>query len=628
MMLLLGAALAAGPEAFPIRAGVPLPPAGPARVVLGADLVGAAPERLSESVLIVDGAGGVVPYAALLSTGPDEANEESLRFQPVGRDIWEVEDADEPLDALVLSFGDLAASGPFLVRAEVRDGAEWRLAAQAVLYEIDSDLSERELRVPHRRGPWRIQAHALGEGDPSLYGVSGRTFARSRVEPIREVYDLSDPVLTEAQRARYVVPLAGLRAVTAISLDVTDDLFSREVSVGHPTASAEPSFSGSGRIRRVRIGDTQIERTRVTGFREADDRLIIDVETDRGRMLTIPRVTVESVGAELVLRDAGAGPHVLYVGASEPQRPYDLATAVPALLRLDPPRVATGAAEPNPLHVQLATRAGVDAPGAALNVARFRWARALTGPPGWTRIELDDAVLAHARPDLADLRVVDAEGRQVPFLARFTGRERPVRTGPLVREEKGSASEIRVPLADGSVPLASIHIRTPFELFEREISLLRDRGRATETLRRVSWSAPTQGGTLAISVGEPLGDAILLRIENGDNPPLPITDVRATTPVWELRVRIPEGGARLVYGIPGESAPVYDLSLLQGEVARMPLEASALGPEERLGTPSQSARDSVIVVIGIGFLAVGLLGMTIRVLTGVAAPEAGSGGAG
>jgi hypothetical protein len=56
-----------------------------------------------------------------------------------------------------------------------------------------------------------------------------------------------------------------------------------------------------------------------------------------------------------------------------------------------------------------------------LDESGFRYVRPLDAPPGLATFEPDGPLFAHSRPGLADLRVVDGEGRQVPW--RFAPEE-------------------------------------------------------------------------------------------------------------------------------------------------------------------------------------------------------------
>ncbi|MFN7147826.1 MAG: hypothetical protein ACK4YP_28910, partial [Myxococcota bacterium] len=332
-------------------------------------------------------------------------------------------------------------------------------------------------------------------------------------------------------------------------------------------------------------------------------------------------IDVVSEGVHLVARDAGPGPHALYGAATATDDAYDLAIALPELLRPVPPVVEAGDPTPNPAFVPVPTREAIDGAGPDLALTRFAWERPIVGS-GWVRVPLGRDVFARARPDLADVRVVDAEGRQLPFLLWDTGEEEPWTVGAFERTEEAGSTLLRVPL-DGTAPVASVRLETSRGVFERPVTVLRDAGRTTVAIRHVLWNGPEKGGTLAIQLDERVGDELLLRIDNGDDAPIPIDAVHVTSPVSELRVRVPEGGARLVYGAPGARAPSYDLALLRDEVRRMPVTDATLGEERALTPPTPGIVDRGATLVGVGMLAVGLLGMVARVVRGV--PEASKG---
>ena len=93
-----------------------------------------------------------------------------------------------------------------------------------------------------------------------------------------------------------------------------------------------------------------------------------------------------------------------------------------------------------------------------------------------------------------------------------------------------------------------------------------------------------------------------------------------TSPLWELRAKVPPG-TRLVYGARGQESPWYDLSLLQDELRRAPLADAALGPVTTLGGVQTTAGERMVVWGAIGLLALGLVAMTFRVLRGAGPVE-------
>ncbi|MDP2305925.1 MAG: hypothetical protein Q8P18_07835 [Pseudomonadota bacterium] len=619
-------ASAADPSAYALVAPVTVPPTGPARITLGPDLVGAHPDALASQLLLTDANGVAVPYAVLRSTEDSSPYEEDLDFRPLGEDVWETSASDTPVDALELDVMDLEGLGPFIAKVQWRRGDQWvgpSTGAGKLLYHLSDGSEARRVEVPHVRGPFRVELTGYGTR-PRLLDVSSLRELPGFVPPVVEWLPLADPVLTEEGTARYTVRLGGPRAVKSLRFDVPagSDVFQRNVRVRRTYSNegvVDYTEDASGTIRRIRVGGGRVDQVEVpVGF--SSDTLILDIATDRGEPLPIDGVNVVSEGAQLLVRDAGAGPHTLYGAASESSAPYDLGVAAPELLASEPPLVVAGSAAKNPGFVPTPTREGVDAPGLDLPLARFHFERDIVAEPGWARIPLDRTVLARTREDLGDVRLIDAEGRQVPFLLWQSGAEDPWDTGPIEHVEKGSTTELRVRL-DGTAPVASVLIETSQSVFERDVEILRDAGRSTIAIRRVHWQGPQRGGTLAVALGERLGDVLLVRIENGDNPPITIDSVRVTTPRWELRARIPEGGARLVYGAPGAQRPAYDLSLLEEDVRRMPLAEVTLGEERPLTPPKPGIADRGLSAIGIGLLAIGLLGMVVRVLRGVPAGD-------
>jgi hypothetical protein len=93
-----------------------------------------------------------------------------------------------------------------------------------------------------------------------------------------------------------------------------------------------------------------------------------------------------------------------------------------------------------------------------------------------------------------------------------------------------------------------------------------------------------------------------------------VTGVRAWTQGRELRTRVPEGGARIVYGNRKARAPEFDLALLGDDLGRVRTRQGTLGPEQSgQGTP-MSVIDTALVFVSFGGLGVGLLALTIGAL--------------
>jgi len=616
MIVLVSLSLAAEPEAYPWRTELELPARGVSRIHLPPELA-VDVHALPTTLRISDARGDDVPYAVLSSAYNPPPRELDLDVAPVAEGVWQVAAASVPVDALRFDMGGLS-SGPG-VQVVVEDG-EWT-SPPTMLYASERDGAPQivdTVAVPHRPGPFTVRMETFGGPLLRIRDVSGVVAPPGALPEHIDVIEAAPPVLTEEARSRWVVELPAFRAVTAVTIEAEGDVYDREVYVGG-ASSVEIPLDRVGAVTRLRMGDRMVDLATVR-VDVVTDTLVVEIATDRGEVLPVSRFQVHSVAVDLLVRDPGGGPHVLLAGSQDPDTAHDLAIAAEELLRGTWTEVDARTLTPNPSWVPVPTREGLDGAGPVVNLARYRWSRAIEAPgTGWVKLPLDTAVFAHARWDLADLRVVDAEGRSLPYLVRPDVQTRAdvVPT----RVEVGGRSRLTVPIVASGVPVERVELHTPQGRFQRDVLFLRDRGRMTEALRSVGWSSGSEGSTLSVTLGEVFPDALLVEIDNADNPPLPVDRVTLVGPGKELRVRVPEGGARLVYGMPSAEQPIWDLTLLEHQVWGMPVRPATLGEEEALEGPALATMDRVVVLVGVGILAVGMAGMALRALRTVPDPE-------
>ncbi len=596
----------AGPIDAPQVMELELAPSGVVRVALPPDIVGADPLLLGQTMRLVNERGEEVPFTVAL-TEPLSRDEERLDIIPIGFGSWQVGPSERLVDGLALSFSD---QGPYEVHVD-NVGPSW--VAQGLIDGELVDLDEVQTLPGH--GPWVVRARNKPGDNLQLYSARGQSNPPDWVPPTCVEIPAGDPALRESGVARYALDLGGPRRVSSLAVHASGDLFDRTVTIGVPTDNGD-NYGHQGRIRRIQIGGARIDRARIEDIDLGTDALVVDIATEDGRVLPVTGFTVCSIGAHLLAREVGAGRFQLYGGGEPHPEADDLAQAKVELLR--EAGLWFNASEepvlPNPEYQQKADREGVAEVAAPLPLVKWRWSRPIEGE-GWVRIPLDRAVLAHARDDLGDLRVVDSEGRQVPSLLRRTGRETAWDTAPFTREETGKTSRIRVTLGAELAPVATVRLATTGDTFRRTVRVLRDRGTITEPVRFVDWRGEQQGVNLAIGIDAVLGRELLIEIDNGDNPPLPVTEVSVSYPEWELRARVPVG-ARLLYGAPGVYRADYDLALLSADVFRQRLAVAALGAETEVGGPQLKGVQKGVMLGAVGVLALALLGLTARVLLG------------
>lgn len=612
MIVLLLAAARAAPSDAPWLVPVEMPAAGPVRVRLPPEAAAVLPAEVEAGMSLVDAAGNPIPFFALSTSGSPPPATEDLGVAPTAPGAWRIGAASGPVHSFRLA-GDIAEACP--CTASVDGGPT------TTLYALGDRGIVDVVPVPGGSGPFALEVRPWRAGAQLVVtGATGIRRAPGAVDPHLERVEVGPPVAVEGGTVRYAVHLGGTRLVNAVNLDVGEiPAFSRTLRVGVPAAGAEPEFLGEGPVERWKLLGLHVDATAVGGFSRATDRLLLDVATERGSALPVRGVDVVSAAIELVAVADAAGPAALYLGGGALPVPRDLSGARAELL--DVARVAlAGAMAPNPAYAPLEDRAGLGDVGSEIPVTRFAWTRPIGGPAGWVVVPLDRHVLAAAEPSLGDLRIVDAQDRQVPFTLRRTGREVPVEATLGERTEVAGRSRLRIALGEVDAPIETLVLVTSQPVFEREVTLLVDQGTQTWPIRAVRWSGGEGGGTLAIRVGSAVGRSLLVEIANGDNPPLPVDAVSVTAPEWELRARLPAEGARLLYGAPGVGAPSYDLGLVAAELAGRALPSATLGEPARVAGPQVSAVERAMVTGALAALAIGLAALVVRVLRGTPEP--------
>jgi hypothetical protein len=273
-------------------------------------------------------------------------------------------------------------------------------------------------------------------------------------------------------------------------------------------------------------------------------------------------------------------------------------------------RVAVG------LAVGLALAAGT----AATAAQRPRYERPLrTEGAGPFLVEPDAALTGHAGTGFADLRVVDAQGRQVPWRLLPAAPPRigtwPVRA--LRTRDDGRTSVVRVDLG-APLPIERIAVSASTPVYDRAYAVeasLDGRRFVPAGMGRLRRYPGAHDAPLPLRVR---ARDLRITIDDGDDLPLTHLRVRVTHLRRRLLVR-GDGDApyTLRYGS-RESAPEYDF-------ARLPLRATGLAharaaalgaeralPQPRVGHRShRSYRGLVLAALALVAVATGLAGFAV-----------------
>ncbi len=223
--------------------------------------------------------------------------------------------------------------------------------------------------------------------------------------------------------------------------------------------------------------------------------------------------------------------------------------------------VAGSAAAPPPDLRAVMRPAAVLDPGAFTH--RIKLA-VRASPEGVSRLRLTPELLSLARADLGDLRVVDAESRQWPYILKPFAVQQLVDVTFAPPVLTRGSSRYALQLAAWPAQIDELLIRVDREYLDRPYRLVGKPAGESGAEREIA------SGRIVRRVGEAAQAAIVvppvrldelaLVIEDGDDAPLALTKGRAAFTVPDLLLVAPSGDYALLVGDPGASPPRYDLA--------------------------------------------------------------------
>jgi hypothetical protein len=504
----------------------------------------------------------------------------------------------EPVD--MIRVGGLPV--PHLKRLSLEgsgDRARWTLLVpEGTLFDLP-DEKLRQDSLGFEVGPYRYLRVTWNDANSGRVPVPRKVFARraSRgASPIAPTIDVSlEPRPSEPGRSRYRIRLPAARLpVIALELDVAPGPVYRGAMVTESRftgTEATPAGLGIATLARVtRDGATASAlRVPITAPTEAEIELTIDDSANPP--LELRRVSVVLAQLPWIYFEAPQGPVVARYGNPALGAPVFDLEALRDSVDLSTLREAKWgeARTVTPTNTPLSTP--LPEAGAALDATPFEFRRGISASSaGLVAVPLDAHALAHSRgPDgrFADVRVLDASSRQIPYL--LERRNEPlsvdvsIKPAPPVRikELKPGTGRQRsvyvVTLPYSKLPSSTLVVETSARVFHRSVTVgierLADRNSrdawfdliAAETWRHADQQTPAK--PLALRLGTLEDTEVLLVVDEGDNASLPIANVRVLLPSYRLRFYHPAGTAlQLAYGRRDLLAPQYDLALLAPQV--------------------------------------------------------------
>jgi hypothetical protein len=594
----------------PFRVEARTDPSGTARPVARSGLV---------DLRFFDGEGREVPYLLVEPPAAEPAWRRARALLPLPatkKQSGFEADLGEAVEVDRLRVRGLPA--PFLKRLAVDgsgDRKRWtRLAAEATLFDLpDSGLRLLELAFP--AGSFRYLRVTWDDASSARLPLPGEVAAREPRAEAPAPPPLSTKVAfdrrpSEPGKSRFRLRLpAPALPVVALRLAVGGGDLSRRARVSEARLAgdgARPTGLGEALLRRAVREALVAEELRIPIEQPATAQLELEVDDGDNPPLDLRSVEAELAELPWIYLDVPEGGAVVARwGRPNGEAPrYDLESARERARRVVPPAGVWGETRgPTAEESWSAPPLALQGAGPVLDTQPFRYTRTLAeGPPGLVAVPLDAAVLAHSagRPgaDFADLRIVDAAGRQLPYL--LDRRPEPlvlalppaVPVGVSDRHWPAGTSVYRLRLPYAGLPPARLVLRTSARVFEREVRVLvepgageRRRRQALRTVATTTWRHPDPDAAVpALTLSLPTLETaeLLLTILDGDNSPLPLVSPELLLPSWHARFFRPgRGEVRVVYGRGTLAPPRYDLALLASTVLASPAVETSLGAEQQ-----------------------------------------------
>ncbi|HBL18237.1 MAG TPA: hypothetical protein DD417_16155 [Elusimicrobia bacterium] len=426
--------------------------------------------------------------------------------------------------------------------------------------------------------------------------------ARAQAEELPDLDEIDAAVLERTESGEETVfhlSLGGANLMlTSLVVAAKEPVFTRRIELFqrvYRDYRIQEETLGSGSIYRVALeGGTAAESLSLPlSVQVAGKDVFLRIRNGDSRPLLVAGVRLKAAPAFIVFHAEEPGSYSLSAGNEEADaKEYDVADLRQRLTAASGALVSFGPLLNNPSFRAPEALPGVEEAGTELDVAEWPYKKRVElRENGVQRLELDLETLSRESDGLADLRLM-REGRQIPYLFDEVGVTRSV---PLVLTQEGERDRVStwsLGLPYPHVPAASIQCSASRPaLFDRQARIyseLRDeRGDTVRVqLGAAGWTRRLGQGDSAVSIGlgrPPQGSRLTLTVDNGDNPPLTLSECKAFYRSPRLLFKAAPGKELfLYYGRRNVSPPVYDLRLAARELlSKMPGEAS-IGKEEAL----------------------------------------------
>ena len=443
-------------------------------------------------------------------------------------------------------------------------------------------------------------------------------------------------------RSRYRVAVPDGFPLGRLEIDADDPVFARPVRL--LVQDDGDRQVGGSTVYRLPLPETDasVETRGVEVNQPFRGGLIVEVEDGDSPPLRNPRVVLSGPQTELIAAPATAAAALYYGNPVARRMVYDLERLRSALSVAEGlPATTLGEEVENPRFRAPVPLTFLPSRGAELAAGDWTFVRPfrVEGNEDLYSLTLSPEDLSRGRADLADLRVVDAAGRQVPYIVERDAEtvSVPLPTAPEAPRggrAANSAFSLSLASAGGAERLAvsAIELQIVEGYFQRRATVLQRDPAAPQGLRVVggatigasSRDGESTGAVVRIPLGRVTAPDLVVEIENGDNAPLTVRSAAGIATVPRLTFKAGPGEYRLLLGNATADAPSYEIDALRRDVldySAVPvpagwLAATAPNPdrERSVADVVRETPPTVILWSALGVAIVVLLLLTRRIL--------------
>lgn len=545
-------------------------------------------------------------------------------------------DLGHPIEVDRLRLDGIAA--PFLKRLRVEgsgDRGRWTLLSDATVFDLPDDRL-RLLDVPFDAGAFRYLRVTWDDSSSAritrVGGVSARVHnSGAALEPIRAAVAFRKRA-SEPGKSRYRIDLPGPHLpLDAIELRVANGNVFRGATVTEPrlgNGEVLPTALGSGTVRRAERWGAVAEAMAIPIERPTGRELDLVIDDGNNAPLALVEVVARFAAQPWIYFETpNAATLTARYGEARLNAPrYDI-EASRRFLENAKPATATWAEEvaAQPIAETTESNGVASLQGAVVERGAFRVVRPIPkAPAGLTVLLLDADVLARSC-DVADVRIITAGDRQVPYIVEKRDEPLVLPLAPQRVDGPRGTTVYRLKLPFETMPCGTrLVLRTSARVFERTITLRRAtderRGRVAEPIASATWRAadpdlpppPITFDTSMADSGD--GNVLEILVQEGDNAALPITSAEMLLPSVALRFHHPGSPLFLLYGNQDVDAPRYDLALLAPQLFGLPARELMLSPIAATTVEREEHGERKFFWIAIGLAAVVLLALLGRLL--------------